>query len=82
MLELGIRVKDKVSGLEGIITGRSQWLNGCRSYGVQAKMDKDGKIPETKWIDEGQLEIIDSKSILEPADELTGGPTEIPQKGY
>lgn len=75
MINLGTKVKDKVSGYEGIAICRSVFLNGCIRITVQAPVDKEGKIPADAWFDEQQLEIVDAKSIMmKPKKQLTGGP--------
>jgi len=58
MLELGQKGKDKITGFKGIITGRAQYLYGCDQYGLNPEVDKDGKIGEIHWFDEGRIEII------------------------
>jgi hypothetical protein len=55
---LGKKVKDKITGFEGIATSKHIYITGCNQYGVQPSIDKDGKIPDPKWFDEGRLEII------------------------
>lgn len=35
MVELGDRVKDKISGLKGIAVGISNYLYGCRRISIQ-----------------------------------------------
>lgn len=58
MIKLGSKVKDVVSGFAGIVTGRAEYLTGCTQYLVSpAKVDKDGKIAESYWIDEGKLSV-------------------------
>lgn len=57
MNTLGKKVKDKVTGFEGIATSKHIYLTGCNQYGVQPVVDKDGKIPELRYFDEGRLEI-------------------------
>ena len=32
---LGDRVRDEITGFEGVVVVRSQWLNNCNTYGVQ-----------------------------------------------
>lgn len=58
MIELGKKAKDKISGLEGTIICRAQYLTGCDRYGVQAPA-KDGKLEEIQWLDEDRFEVID-----------------------
>lgn len=74
-LELGVKVRDKVTGFEGIATSRLEHLNGCTQYGVSGKVDKDGKMIDAYYIDHAQLEKIDDgiKDEIEAAD--TGGAT-------
>jgi hypothetical protein len=55
-VELGSEVKSTVSGFTGIVTARSEHLNGCNRYWVAPKVGKDGKMPEGCWLDEGELE--------------------------
>jgi hypothetical protein len=58
MIELGKKGKDKITGFEGIITGRAQYLYGCDQYGITPAVDKEGKTKDTQWFDEGRIEII------------------------
>lgn len=58
---LGKKVKDKITGLEGIAVTECTFLNGCVQYAIQAKIGKDGKIPDEKWIDEQQLEVVEPR---------------------
>jgi len=57
-IALGSKVKDNITGLTGIVTSRTEWLNGCKRYAVQPKINKDGKVPDVEWIDEDQLTVI------------------------
>jgi len=51
-------LKTKLSGFEGIITGHAKHLTGCDTYGLTPKIDKDGKVQDCRWFDEGRIEII------------------------
>ena len=64
MIELGQKVKDKVSGFKGVAVAKYEFLNGCTRINVQPKIDKDGKLPEAEAFDEPQLEVIPSKKTL------------------
>lgn len=55
---LGKKVKDKVTGFEGIAIGITKYLYGCDVVGVTPAVDKDGKTGDTCWFDEGRIEII------------------------
>lgn len=69
---LGDRVKDSITGFEGIVTLRSQWLNNCNTYGVQPTELKDGTPQERQHFDEPQLSLVKEK--VAPSSSLTGGP--------
>lgn len=56
MIDLGKKAKDKITGFEGIITGRAQYLYGCDQYLVTPPA-KDGAKIEAYWFDEGRLEV-------------------------
>ncbi len=76
MVNLGDKVKDPVTGLEGIVIGRTEFLYGCTRIGVQPKLGKDGKVPDANWFDEPQLKVIKAKEI-KPATKAqrdVGGP--------
>lgn len=57
MIKLGQEAKDKITGLQGILIGRCQYLTGCDQYGIVPPA-KDGKVSEAAWFDEGRIEII------------------------
>jgi hypothetical protein len=77
MIELGQKVRDKVTGFEGIVVCVSEWLNGCHRVGVKPPLDKDGNDRDEYWVDAKQLEIIDKENILKKKEkkEKIGGPT-------
>lgn len=58
LFNLGDRVKDKISKLEGIIVSRAEHLNGCARYWIQPEGHKDGKPLEGTWVDEGSVIVI------------------------
>ena len=59
-IELGQKVKDMVTGFTGIATARTEWMNGCVRYCVEAKMLKDGRCIEL-WVDEDRLELVGAR---------------------
>jgi hypothetical protein len=70
---LGARVRDTITGYEGIITARTEFINGCKRYAVQSEnLDKDGKIVEPCWLDEEQL--VAKGKPLALTQRPTGGP--------
>ena len=57
--ELGSRVRCVVTGFKGIVTGRSEYMNGCVNYCVKPPINEKGEMVEGQWLDEPQLELMD-----------------------
>ncbi len=58
-IELGDRVKDRITGYAGIAHAMTIWLNGCVRVAVQPEsLDKDGKVVDDRYFDAGQLIIV------------------------
>ena len=75
MVKLGDKVHDTITDFKGIAIARCVYLNGCIRVEVQPKkLDKDGKIRESIWIDESQLEEVEADEGETP----NGGPQNIP----
>jgi len=55
MIKLGDKVKDQITGYEGIVIARAEYLNGCISIRVQARNLKNGLPIEAVWFDEQRL---------------------------
>lgn len=70
-LELGGRGRDTVSGWEGVLTARYEYMNGCVRWELSAK-DKDN-LPKGYVFDEQQVEVVDGKPADAPAPQRTGG---------
>lgn len=71
MIKLGKKVKDKVTGFEGIATARCEYLNGCTQYCVEPKATKEGAMLEAKYIDDSQLTVVSKGLNVKKKD--TGG---------
>lgn len=64
---LGLKMRDKVTGLTGIITGKTEYITGCVQYCLRPPVGVDGKMPDVFWIDEIQLEVMGEGICLQPA---------------
>lgn len=71
MIQLGEKVRDTVTGFEGIAVARLEYLNGCVQYCVQPPA-KDNKVEEGTWVDEAQLQAVGVGVTV--AKRGTGGP--------
>jgi hypothetical protein len=72
-IQMGQKVKCCITGFEGIVTGRADYISGCRQYLVQPK-GKKNEIANSLWLDEDRLivnKVEDLKSLKERND---GGP--------
>jgi hypothetical protein len=65
---LGYRCKDKITGIEGVITSISFDLYGCIQAVVDLGLDKDGNQKKGGWYDVGRLTIISKKPVMEQPD--------------
>jgi len=72
MVELGDKVKCKVTGVTGIAVAKTEFLNGCVQWEIQAKASKDGKIPEACSTDEQNVKVV-KRAALRDDKEPTGG---------
>ena len=66
MITLGNKARDRITGFEGIVVGKTVYINGCVSLLVRPRVDKDGKFPDGQWIDEPHLELIEGGIDVEP----------------
>ena len=59
MIKLGQKVRDRITGFEGVATARVEFLTGCIQYCIKPdKLDEKGKMIEGEYIDVGQIEIL------------------------
>ena len=76
--KIGDRVRDRVSGIEGIVSGYAKWISGCDSVSVRTP-PKDGKMGESYWFDINIVDVIEpgavkAKTAAEIESDLVGGP--------
>jgi hypothetical protein len=78
-IQLGDRVKDKITGLTGIAVGITDWLYECRTITVRPDVvKKEAEYPASIGFDEPQLEVIKKGVLAHVPSRLplrrTGGP--------
>ncbi len=74
MIELGDKVQDNVSRLEGIAVSEIRYLNHCHQFGVQSEYLKEsGKMPSVEYIDVGQLLLMEKQVVVITEEEDPGG---------
>lgn len=65
---LGLRCRDRVTGMEGVVTCMSFDLYGCVQAIVHPGLDEKGVIKNTVWFDVARLEIIDYTPVMDVPD--------------
>lgn len=78
-IKLGDKVKDIITGFEGIAVCRTDWLHGCTRFGVQPEKLHEGKPIDSVYFDEPQLMLLKSAKVPEGS-HVTGGPRPTPQR--
>jgi hypothetical protein len=73
-IQLGSKVRDRISGFTGIVVCRSTWVTGCVRIGVDAK----GKADATAWFDEERLDIVPGKGYRRESRFAAAGPQNDP----
>lgn len=61
LYEFGVLAKDVITGFEGKIIAKSISISGDIGYGLSPQYKRDAKDNEAVWVDEGRIEIIDTK---------------------
>ena len=83
MINLGDKVRDSISGYEGIVIGIgiTEWLHQCRRIGIQpTALDKDGKPMAIEWIDEPQCVVVEELNQAPTEKAENGGPKDSPTR--
>lgn len=78
-VSVGDLVRHELSGLEGIVTAITSWLEGCSIVTIQPKELKDGVPVDPSVFDERLLTIVQQKNPPAPA-VRTGGPRAEPKR--
>lgn len=75
-IERGDVVKDKVTGLKGVVVAITHWLYGCDRLMLQSEEGKDGKPTDPFSIDVKQADIVRKAKVKieAPKPVVTGGP--------
>ena len=65
MKKLGLKVKDKVTGFEGVVTSISFDLYGCIQAVVTPPAGEAGKQEDSRWYDMTRLAILSDAPVME-----------------
>ena len=70
---LGLKVRDKVTGCQGVVASMSFDLYGCVQALVDPGMKQDGELANGRWMDVCRLQVLDSNPVM-PAPDFESGP--------
>ena len=78
---LGLKVRDGVTGVEGVVTSVCFDLYGCVQVAVQPRGTKDGKLEDGRWFDEKRIKVLDKKPVMDvPTFDVIPGPAVKPHR--
>ena len=64
MFQLGDKVKDKITGFEGIIVAIVHYLTGCSQYGIKpTKLSDTDRPQDAYYMNIHQVELVEAGSI-------------------
>lgn len=78
---LGDTVRDTITGLEGVVVSRTEWLERCDRYGVQPTELHNGEVIPASSIEGSTLEPVKRGKFVTPQPAAkTGGPMAEPRR--
>lgn len=82
MIKLGSRVKDTITGFEGVAIGRTIWLYGCERICVEPTTLREGKPIEERWFDDQRVELLEEGTprVSRESVSTSGGPQRDPSR--
>lgn len=57
-IELGREVYDKVTGFQGVVVARAEYLLGESTVMVQPISDSESKMPDPQWFSESRVSLV------------------------
>lgn len=76
MIKLGSKIRDNITGLEGVATARATYLYGCVRIELTPDKLDNGKIMDSYFLDEQRCEVLKEKKpkVSKDSSAKTGGP--------
>lgn len=78
--DLGDKVKERITGFEGVVVCQSRYLTGCNRYAVQSQELRDGKPADWVYFDEDMLVINGQNINIRPYPKTNRVNMEAPQR--
>lgn len=64
--QLGDRMKDMITGFEGVATGYVRYLTGCHQFLLAPRVKDDGALVDSQWFDESRLKVTRGNAVTIP----------------
>lgn len=81
IIENGWKVKDQITGYNGIVVGVCEYLTGCtQALIIPQQLDKDGKRQEGEWFDVQRLDRVGETQITFDNEKTPGSDREAPKR--
>lgn len=80
MVNLGDLVKDRISGVKGIVVCKTYWLFGCVRITIQPQKLKDGFPVDSYCFDEAQADVV-KEAVENGPGRFTSGVSSSPAGG-
>ena len=75
-----IIARDKITGFKGMVIGHADYSTGCDQYLLAPPVDEKGNWVESRWFDEGRLEIVEEEKPINVKAEKNGCDIPAPTK--
>lgn len=62
-IELGITARDRITGFQGVVTGKVEYISGCNQC-LLTPPAKDGALVQAEWLDEQRLAPVEAERIV------------------
>jgi hypothetical protein len=69
-MKIGDVVRDKISGLQGVVTCRVEFITGCVRWRISPQEVDEGEFIEPQYFDAEELEEVDVPKIITSSAEL------------
>lgn len=77
---LGLTLRDKVTGFQGVATGHVQYITGCDQLLLVPPVDADGKLRDSQWFDTQRCERVSVERVTIDNSQFNGPDKEAPKR--
>lgn len=80
--DFGTAIREKITGMKGVVISQITYANGCIQYGVQpSQLDKEGGMRKVVYLDMQDVEFDLSATSIDYTQNKVGGPRSAPKSG-